>query len=470
MHTPVSPLRAVAVRADRAMLVVLWLLVLASAGLAGWYDTWYLLAKAALPIALLPTLLFFAHPGSLATRCANAVAIMCMAAVHIEQGAGLTELHFGIFVYLALLVLYRDWRPVVVAAVTIAAHHVLFYFLQEARYGVMCFSTPGPGIVFLHALFVVVESAALCYIAVTLRASTRQGQELELMVLALGAKAGQIDLRAPQMAPGNALGKSLASMLATMRSTVSSVRDGTDAITVTSGEIATHNAALALRTERQSADVERTARAMQALTLAVQSSAAHVSQADALTLRMSDEAGQGGSAIREVLSTMGRIEASSKKIVDIISVIDAIAFQTNILALNAAVEAARAGEQGRGFAVVAGEVRTLAQRSAEAAREIKSLIGNTVQTVESGSAMVDRASTTILQVVDSVQHVTQIMLQLRAATSEQAGDIHAINEAVAGFDISTQENAQLVQETASVSAAMQRQAGQLAALVTAFRL
>ena len=466
-----NPLRAIAVQADRFILALLWLLVLFAAGLASWYDTWPLVGLVALPAALLPTLLYWRAPGAVSVRYANAVAVMVLAALHIHQGAGLTELHFGIFVYLPLLVVYRDWRPIVLAAATIAVHHLSFHYLQEAQYGVMCFTTPGLLIVLVHAVFVVVESAALVYVAAVLRRAALQAQELERLVTALDAGEQQIDLSgAGEAAARSMLGKSLQAMIATLRNTVGSVRSGTDTIAHATREIAEGNAALSRRTERQARGVEQTARAMGALTEAVKASAEHVHSANALAMEMSGMAHRGGQAVREVVATMGEINASARQIVDIISVIDGIAFQTNILALNAAVEAARAGEQGRGFAVVASEVRGLAQRSAGAAKEIKELIGNTVQTVQRGDALVERAGETMLQVVGSVQNVTGIMARMREASAEQSKDLDEINQAIVAFDETTQENAQLVNEDAAASEALQHQVAQLAQLVSAFRL
>jgi len=469
--TSKNTMRAIAAQADRFVLALLWALVLFSAALASWHGTWMLVGLVALPAALLPTLLHLRAPGSLAASCANAVAVMVLAALHIHQGAGLTELHFGIFVYLALLVVYRDWRPIVVAAATIAVHHLSFHYLQEAQYGVMCFTTPGFLIVLVHAVFVVVESAALIYVAAMLRRAALQAQELERLVTALDGGDQQIDLSPAQGgAARSTLGKSLQSMIATLRNTVGSVRSGTDTIAHATREIAEGNAALSRRTERQANGVEQTARAMGALTAAVKASAEHVHTANALALQMSGMATQGGEAVRAVVDTMGEINASARQIVEIISVIDGIAFQTNILALNAAVEAARAGEQGRGFAVVASEVRNLAQRSASAAKEIKDLIGNTVQTVQRGDTLVERAGETIMQVVGSVQNVTDIMARMREASAEQSRDLEEINQAIAAFDETTQENAQLVQEDAAASEALRLQAEQLAELVSAFRL
>jgi methyl-accepting chemotaxis protein len=251
---------------------------------------------------------------------------------------------------------------------------------------------------------------------------------------------------------------------------VSEVRQGTDAIASASAEIASGNLDLSSRTEEQASSLEETASSMEELTSTVKQNADNARQANVLAQTASSVAGQGGDVVAQVVQTMGSINESSKKIVDIITVIDGIAFQTNILALNAAVEAARAGEQGRGFAVVAGEVRTLAQRSAAAAKEIKTLIGDSVDKVETGTKLVDQAGSTMNDVVASIQRVTDIMAEISAASQEQTTGIEQINQAISQMDNVTQQNAGLVEEAAAASEALQSQAGKLAELVSVFRI
>jgi methyl-accepting chemotaxis protein len=251
---------------------------------------------------------------------------------------------------------------------------------------------------------------------------------------------------------------------------VGEVRQSTDAIASASSEIASGNLDLSSRTEEQASSLEETASSMEELTSTVKQNADNARQANVLAQTASTVAGQGGDVVAQVVQTMGSINDSSKKIVDIITVIDGIAFQTNILALNAAVEAARAGEQGRGFAVVAGEVRTLAQRSAAAAKEIKALIGDSVDKVETGTRLVDQAGSTMHEVVSSIQRVTDIMAEISAASQEQTSGIEQINQAISQMDNVTQQNAGLVEEAAAASEALQNQASRLAELVSVFRL
>jgi methyl-accepting chemotaxis protein-1 (serine sensor receptor) len=252
--------------------------------------------------------------------------------------------------------------------------------------------------------------------------------------------------------------------------TVATVRRGVDEINVGSREISAGNADLSSRTEQQAASLEETAASMEELASTVKQNADNARQANQLAASASDVAERGGSAVSEVVNTMQEISASSRKISEIVSVIDGIAFQTNILALNAAVEAARAGEQGKGFAVVAGEVRSLAQRSAQAAKEIKGLIEDSVTKVGAGSQQVERAGATMQEIVASVKRVTDIMGEISAASEEQSSGIDQVNRAVSQMDEVTQQNAALVEEAAAAAGSLQEQAQRLAEAVSVFKI
>jgi len=251
---------------------------------------------------------------------------------------------------------------------------------------------------------------------------------------------------------------------------VGQVRAGTDVISMAAGEIASGNLDLSARTEQQASSLEQTASSMEELTSTVKQNGENARRANQLAHSASGIARQGGDVVSQVVATMGSINASSSKIVDIIGVIDGIAFQTNILALNAAVEAARAGEQGRGFAVVASEVRNLAQRSASAAREIKGLITDSVAQVEAGSRLVNQAGKTMDEVVNSVKMVSDIVAEITTAGKEQTVGIEQVNQAIAEMDAVTQQNAALVEEAAAASASMQEQAQNLSRVVSVFKL
>src|SRR5471030_633305 len=255
-----------------------------------------------------------------------------------------------------------------------------------------------------------------------------------------------------------------------LASIVGQVHASTATIASATSQIASGNMDLSSRTEQQASSLEETASSMEQLTSTVKQNADSARQANGLAVSASEVAMKGGAVVSQVVGTMGSIDASSKKIVDIIGVIDAIAFQTNILALNAAVEAARAGEQGRGFAVVATEVRNLAQRSAAAAKEIKGLIDDSVEKVGAGAKLVDQAGATMKEIVDSVKRVTDIMSEINLASVEQTAGIEQINHAVMQMDDVTQQNAALVEEAAASASALQQQAASLAEVVSVFTL
>ncbi|WP_144152217.1 methyl-accepting chemotaxis protein [Paraburkholderia sp. BCC1885] len=264
--------------------------------------------------------------------------------------------------------------------------------------------------------------------------------------------------------------QALKDMNDSLKKIVGEVRAGTGTIATASSQIASGNQDLSSRTEEQASSLEETAAAMEELSGTVRQNADNARQANQLTVSASEVAVKGGAVVSQVVDTMRSISESAAKIVDIIGVIDGIAFQTNILALNAAVEAARAGEQGRGFAVVAGEVRNLAQRSAAAAREVKTLIGDSVDKVDLGSKLVNQAGSTMSEIVASVQRVTDIMGEITAASEEQSTGIEQISKAMSQMDEVTQQNAALVEEAAAAAESLQGQARNLAQVVDVFRL
>ena len=282
------------------------------------------------------------------------------------------------------------------------------------------------------------------------------------------------DLSVPIQAEGtDEIGQllhALSDMQISLARIVGNVRQGSESVATASAEIAQGNHDLSARTEHQASALEQTAASMEELGSTVKQNADSAREANQLAASASSVATQGGEVVSQVVDTMRGINESSRRISDIISVIDGIAFQTNILALNAAVEAARAGEQGRGFAVVASEVRSLAGRSAEAAKEIKSLIGASVERVEQGTTLVDQAGVTMTDLVDSIKRVTDLMSEISADSSEQAAGVSQVGEAVTQMDQVTQQNAALVEESAAAADSLQGQARQLAALVGRFRL
>ena len=452
------------------MLPLLWLLFVCGLTLSTLHGTWNWALLVGLPTAIVPSLFIWRAPEVFATRALVASALMVFAALFIHQAAGMTELHFGIFVLLAFLLCYRDWKVILVAALVIAIHHLSFSYLQEWGYGVICFTKPGFGEVVLHALFVVIESAVLAYLAQVLYRDAVQAGELRTRVASMtGAGDGTIDLRLEADAPISSAGKALQLMMVELRDAIIDVRDGTSTIAAASGKITNNNNALAERTAQQSGSLTATASSMGEITSAVKNSASHADHADALAKIAAEVAERGGAEVGKVVATMASISESSHKIVDIISVIDGIAFQTNILALNAAVEAAHAGEQGRGFSVVASEVRSLAQRTSMAAKEIKQLINASVQEVDAGGILVTQAGKTMGDVVASIRSVTATMTEIRAAAREQSSAIEHVNRAVLEIEAVTQQNTSMVEEASATSATLSEQVRRLVGAVEMFR-
>ncbi len=453
-----------------------WLMCLCTAayglfslGLGATHGQIGLAALLTLPLVGTAFALYALAGGSTLSRLAYPVILMALVAVHIQLGMGRIEYHFGVFVTLGLLLAYRNWMPIVCGATVIALHHVAFDAMQRMGAPVYCMTQPGFDTVLLHAGYVVVQAGVEVLLAMQMRQAAREADELRDIVaslqdgeqLQLGAYSGAVDTPA---------GRQLHSALGELRNALGLVQGAVAEIGNASTEIASGNHDLSSRTEVAAGNLQQTASAVTQLTGTVRSSAEAAQQANQLVANAADVAVRGGSVVTQVVSTMDEINTSSKKIADIIGVIDGIAFQTNILALNAAVEAARAGEQGRGFAVVAGEVRSLAQRSANAAREIKTLIGASVERVEVGTQLVRSAGGTMDEIVSAVQRVNDIIGEIAAAARSQSSDIGQVNDAVVQLDAMTQQNAALVEQSAAASDSLRAQAAKLGEAMSRFRL
>jgi methyl-accepting chemotaxis protein len=455
--------------ADLIMLGTLLVYSAAALAIGSYYGSPGLAAGISLLLLLVGGAVFSGSAGSGLSRSVLALCLSAAVALHIHLGRGTLEFHFGVFVTLALLLVYRDWRPIVVSAAFFAVHHVAFDRMQAAGMGVYC--TPEPNFlkIVMHAGYVVLQTALEVLIAVRMAAIARQGDELGVLVGEVDAN-GQISLDLGHVPATTAGALALKQALGRVQQTLLQVRASAGSVTTASDEIASGNHDLSSRTEQAASSLQQTASAMEQLTATVRNSAESARQANQLAASAAEVAERGGSVVSQVVSTMDEINASSKKIADIIGVIDGIAFQTNILALNAAVEAARAGEQGRGFAVVASEVRSLAQRSAEAAKEIKGLIGASVERVEAGSKLVADAGQTMGEIVGSVKRVSDVIGEITVASGEQSDGIGQVNTAVTQLDQMTQQNAALVEESTAAAESLRTQAQRLAQALAGFRL
>ena len=395
---------------------------------------------------------------------------MAMVALLIHAARGQAEAHFAVFAFLACTTVYRRWQAVVAGAAAIAVHHLSFNYFQQWGWGPVCFTEPSLAKVLEHAAYVVAEAGVLIAMAVRASGEFCAAKELTTTVDGLIGADGSVNFAAAHRPVATPVARQLQRALQHMETAMADVNSSAESIRNASSEIASGNVDLSQRTEEAASSLEQTASAMEQLTATVRQSSESAAQAKQLAGSAAESARRGGAVVSQVVSTMSGINDSSKKIADIIGVIDGIAFQTNILALNAAVEAARAGEQGRGFAVVASEVRALAQRSADAAREIKALIGASVDRVESGTRLVADAGATMTEIVAGVQRVADIIAEISAATSEQSGGIGQVNASVSQLDAVTQQNAALVEQSTAAAGALKSQADRLTALVGTFRL
>ncbi len=647
-------LKPIRTRVDGVMMATVAFVFLVTVVVGLVYDGIVFSLAVGIPAVIIPFFIRRSMPGTLVSRLAMASAFVIQIAIQIQVSHGLIEMHFGLFVVLAFLLAYRDWRPIVFAAGLIAVHHLACDFLQAAQMDVWIFRNGANfGVVLLHAAYVIFESVILVYLAVQLRIEgiesatvafladriangdlnskidthqrggtegmlhsmkTMQDslsglvREIEAVVDAAvqgdftmkmeeagkqgfgktissllnqlsettevglndvlrvaGALAkGDLSQKITRDYPGvfgltkdgvnntvdsltkivgeiqhivdaaanrgdfsvkmdmldkQGYTKTLAELLnqlfivteaglndvlrvsnamaqgdltqtinkdyhgtfdqmkeaingtlETLKNMIGEIKESSDTISTAAKEIAAGNNDLSHRTEEQAASLEQTAASMEELTSTVQQNSANAKHANQLAVSASDIAGKGVEVVGKVVTTMEDINEASNKIVDIISVIDSIAFQTNILALNAAVEAARAGEQGRGFAVVAVEVRNLAQRAAAAAGEIKSLIGDSGEKVEDGTKLVAQAGKTMEEIVNSIRSVTAIMSEISAASIEQTSGIEQVNQAITQMDDVTQQNAALVEQAAAAAESLEEQTQQMSSIVANFKL
>ncbi len=451
------------------MLIMLGASATAALAIGQYYGTFGLAVWGALIAFGLGAFVFVAARGTGFSWVTLTACNVALVALHIQLSRGTIEFHFGVFVLLGVLLVYRDWRPVLMAATLFAVHHVVFDRLQAMNAGVFCAQQPNFLVMLMHATYVIVQTTAELALAIALRRAAIQSCELTALVQRLD-QGSKLQLGAVDVVVHSEVAKSLKAALCKVKSAVSEVSLAAKSIEVASTEIASGNMDLSRRTESQASNLQQTTASMQQLADTVHVSSSAAASANELAGGASKAAITGGEVVGRVVATMDGIAASSKKMTEIISVIDGIAFQTNILALNAAVEAARAGEQGRGFAVVATEVRALAGRSAAAAKEIKTLIAESVEKIEVGALQAVEAGESMNSIVERVGKVSQMMEEISSGAAVQSDSIGQVGSAIAELENSTQQNAALVEQSAAAAESLRHQATRLSSVVGIFEL
>ena len=464
-----ADLTDIARTADLVMFITLVVSLGAALAIGLYFDSFGLALGWSLAIAATGSAAFL---GARATRLSRVVLVTCNVAavsLHMDVGRGMLELHFGVFVLLGLILVYRDWRPLVYAAALFAVQHIVFDRLMALNYPVFCTAQANFPKIVLHAVYVVVQTAIEVALAVGLRRAAIEEHELATLVAHIDRGSSLcLDVHSAQVRSESAL--TLKRAITRIGEAMSEVSAAAESVMHSSSEIAHGTHDLSRRTEVQAASLAETAASMDEISGAVRSAAQTATEASGIAEGASVAAVTGGAAVGKVVSTMGEIDESSRRVTEIISVIDSIAFQTNILALNAAVEAARAGEQGRGFAVVASEVRSLAQRSATAAKEIKVLISESASRVSAGKDQVDHAGAGMDAIVSQTQRVSELIGQISGSAERQTVGIGHVSEAVAQLDDVTQQNAALVEQSAAAAESLKNQAERLHTVVTRFSL
>jgi methyl-accepting chemotaxis protein len=410
---------------------------------------------------------FLVARGTFVSRSILTICNVCLVALHIQLGRGTVEFHFGVFVLLGLLLVYRDYRVLILCAALFTIHHFAFDRLQALSYNVFCTAKPSVWVMTLHIGYVAAQTITEIYMAVRLRQAAVEAADLLSIVRSLD-KEGAINLDISHLEVSAPTAEALKLALTRTANAMSEVRDVARSIATASAEIALGNSYLSQRTEQQAASLQQTAMSIAQITDSIRDTSQTAEQATNFASMASEVAAEGGSAVERVVKTIRDIALASERIADVSSVVDSIAFQTKLLSLNAAVEAARAGEQGRGFAVVATEVRRLAENSANSAKEIEKLIEDSTSKVDTGVDLVTDAKNSIADVVQRAQQVCDLIATISHASGEQTGGISQICMAIQQLDEVTQQNSALVEQSAAATESLKDQTVRLKNVVDRF--
>ncbi len=456
-------------QADRLMLILISIYAVLAIPI-GWHYSSVDMALIASPSLIgLAAVVFFTSSGTALARYVLPLLLCAAVALHIQVSLGTLEFHFGVFVTLALVMVYRQWRVILACAAFFAIHHILFDRLQAWGYGIYCTTEADFAKIVLHATFVIVQTAVEILIIKKMAESYLQGIELQILVDAIH-EGDKFNLNIQHQSVQTPLAQDLKEFILKLNAIVRTVSHSATQVQTASQEIEVGSNDLSLRTETACSALEETANAAGRVLATVEQARTLASEADTMTRNATDAAQKGQHVVNELAQSMASISQQSEQISDIVSVVDSLAFQTNLLALNAAVEAARAGEQGRGFAVVAEEVRRLALRSAESAKQIRQLIQTSEQSIGVGAAQSKEALSAMHLLQQASGNVTDHMREIVSSTHAQNAAMTDITQAIHQLEHAMSQNSALAEESSAAAASLHDQTVNMAHSVQAFKI